>query len=124
MLRTGVDLIEIARIDALLARHGDRFLARVFTPGERDDCHGRAESLAARFAAKEAVAKALGTGIWRHGVAWTDIEVRRGAGGEPHLVLHRAAAVQADRLRIAHWSLSLSHTHTQAVAFVVALAAG
>lgn len=123
MLRTGVDLIEIGRIDAAIARHGGRFLARVFTLGELADCRGRAESLAVRFAAKEAVAKALGTGIWRQGIAWTDIEVRRGAGGEPGLFLHRSAAEHAAILGIAHWSLSLSHNHTQAVAFVVAMLA-
>jgi holo-[acyl-carrier protein] synthase len=120
MLRTGVDLIEIERVEDAVARYGDRFLDRVFTPGERLACHGRAQSLAGRFAAKEAVAKALGTGIWRQGISWTDIELLRADSGAPTLVLHGAAAARADSLGIAHWSVSLSHNRTQAIAVVVA----
>ena len=119
MLRTGVDLIEIERINEAIVKFGTRFVQRVFTPTERDICNLRTESLAARFAAKEAVAKALGTGIWREGVAWTDIEITRAANGEPLLILHGAAAARADILQIAHWSLSLSHDRTRAIAFVV-----
>ena len=73
MLRTGVDLIEVERIERAVARFGDRFLARVFTPAELDYCNRRSSSLAARFAAKEAVLKLVGTG-WRGKIAWTDIE--------------------------------------------------
>ncbi len=123
MIRSGVDLIEIDRIRAAVERHGDRFLRRVYTQSELEQCNGRAESLAARFAAKEAVAKALGTGIWREGVDWREIETLRGASGEPVLRLHADAAELAARLAITHWSISLSHTRSHAVAFVVALLA-
>lgn len=124
MLRTGVDLIEIARIDDAIARHGDRFLQRVFTAAELSLCAGRTESLAGRFAAKEAAAKALGTGIWRGGVAWTDIEVLRAASGEPVLELYAAAANRAATLGVDQWSLSLSHDRTHAIAFVVGVGGG
>lgn len=122
MLRTGVDTIEIARVQAAIDCHGDRFLSRVFTEGELADCRERTESLAARFAAKEAVAKALGTGIWRSGVRWSDIEVRRHkSSGAPILLLHNAAGDLAEELQLTEWSLSLSHDRTNAIAFVVAL---
>lgn len=122
MLRTGVDVIEIARVQAAIDRHGDRFFVRVYTAGEVADCRGRVESLAARFAAKEAVAKALGTGIWRQGVGWTDIEVRRQPeSGAPVLYLHNAAGTLAAELGLHEWSISLSHDCTNAIAFVVAM---
>jgi holo-[acyl-carrier protein] synthase len=120
MLRSGVDLIEIKRIRKAVERFGDRFLSRVYTASELAACHGRAESLAGRFAAKEAVAKALGTGVWRHGIGWSDIEVLRGAEGEPLLVLHEAAAARAAALGLSGWSISISHDRKKAVAFVVA----
>ena len=121
MLRTGVDLIEIERIRTAIERHGARFLARIYTPLELAHCQGRAESLAGRFAAKEAVAKALGTGIWRQGVDWRDIELLRNAeSGAPHLQLHNAAAHHAERLGLTEWSLSLSHDRERVIAFVVA----
>lgn len=124
MLRTGVDTIEISRVQKAIDRHGDRFLQRVYTAGELADCRGRCESLAARFAAKEAVAKALGTGIWRGGVGWSDIEVRRHKiSGAPILLLHNAAGDLAEELELTEWSLSLSHDRTNAIAFVVAMAA-
>lgn len=121
MLRTGVDLIEIERINESVARFGARFLQRVFTPSERSICNARTESLAGRFAAKEAVAKALGTGIWRGGVVWTDIEIQRAPNGEPLLLLHNAAAQRAAALGISQWSLSLTHDRTHAIAFVVGM---
>lgn len=124
MIRSGIDLIEIERVRTAVQRHGERFLRRVYTPAELAICRGHVESLAGRFAAKEAVAKALGTGIWREGVDWRDIEVLRTPEGVPRLQLHAAAAQHADRLAIAHWSLSLSHNRTQAVAFAVALLRG
>lgn len=121
MLRTGVDLIEIERIKRAVDQHGARFLERVYTAIERQDCGQRIESLAARFAAKEAAAKALGTGIWRHGVEWTDIEITRDpASGAPSLLLHRAAADHAQLLGLTEWSVSLSHDRERAIAFVVA----
>lgn len=122
MLRTGVDLVEIQRIQTAIVRHGDRFLSRVYTQTERQDCQTRIESLAARFAVKEAVAKALGTGIWRSGVGWTDIEIiRNPQTGAPQLVLHHAAAAHAQQLGLTEWSVSLSHDRERAIAFVVAL---
>jgi len=122
MLRTGVDLIEIERIQTAIDRHGSRFLARVYTARELVYCRGRVESLAGRFAAKEAVAKALGTGIWRHGVGWTDIEVLRDLqSGAPQLQLHNAAATCASTLGLHEWSVSLSHDRARAIAFVVAI---
>ena len=122
ILRTGVDLIEIERLRVAVERHGDRFLQRVFTPTELRLCAMRMESLAARFAAKEATAKALGTGIWRNGIGWTDIEVQRNMEtGEPLLRLHNAARQQADRMLLTTWSISISHGQSEAIAFVVAV---
>jgi holo-[acyl-carrier protein] synthase len=120
MLRTGVDMIEIDRIRKAVDRYGEHFLGRVYTALELSTCGGRYESLAARFAGKEAVAKALGTGVWRSGVAWTDIEIaREEATGAPVLILHAAAAARAMQLGVTEWSLSLSHDRQRAVAFVV-----
>ncbi len=122
ILRTGVDMIEIERVAASIERHGDRFLSRVYTETELAVCNGRAQSLAARFAAKEAVAKALGTGIWRQGIGWTDIEVGRYLEtGAPVLCLRGAARAQADVLGLTTWSISLSHDRDRAIAFVVAM---
>jgi holo-[acyl-carrier protein] synthase len=121
MLYSGVDLVEIARIWAAIVRHRERFLTRVFTEREIAQCHERAESLAARFAAKEATAKALGTGIWRHNVSWTDIEVVRLDHGAPVLHLHNAALQRARLLGWTTWTVSLSHDRDRAIAFVVAL---
>lgn len=121
MLFSGVDIIEIGRIWAAIARHQARFLTRVYTATEIAQCHERPESLAARFAAKEATAKALGTGIWRNGIAWTDIEVVRAEHGAPTLHLHHAAAARANSLGWTSWSVSLSHDRAHAIAFVVAM---
>ena len=122
ILRTGVDTIEIERVAASIERHGDRFLNRVYTDYELAACNGRVQSLAARFAAKEAVAKALGTGIWREGIGWTDIEVGRDLDtGAPVLNLHGAALSQAEKLGLNTWSISLSHDREHAIAFVVAM---
>lgn len=118
MLRTGVDMIEVERIARAAARHGDRFYERFFTEGERARCGDRYPALAARFAAKEAVAKALGTGIGD--MRWIDIEVVHDERGRPEVVLHGAAADIAETLGLRHWSLSLSHTVDHAIAFVVA----
>ena len=120
-LRSGVDLIEIQRVRTAVVRHGYRFLARVYTPLELAQSRGRFESLAGKFAAKEAAAKALGTGVWRNGIVWTDIEVHKNlATGEPTLLLHNAAAVRAAQIGLSAWSLSISHDRTHAIAFVVA----
>ena len=117
-LSTGVDLVDIARIRDALDRHGDKFMARIFTQAEQRECNGRVESLAARFAAKEAAAKALGCGIGR--VSWLDIEVAGDENHAPHLHLHGEGAKMASSLGLSTWSVSLSHTESQAIAFVVA----
>ena len=121
MLYSGVDIVEIARIWAAIVRHQDRFLTRVFTEVEISQCHERPESLAVRFAAKEATAKALGTGIWRHNIGWTDIEVVRAEYGAPSLRLHQGAQQRAALLGWSSWSVSLSHDRERAIAFVVAM---
>ncbi len=118
-LRVGVDMIEIDRVARAAERHGERFYARFFTAGERAACGGQVHRLAARIAAKEAVSKALGTGIGE--VHWVDIEVEGDEQGRPVLRLHGAAARIAAELGLTAWEISLSHTRTQAIAFVVAL---
>ncbi|MEO1007640.1 MAG: holo-ACP synthase [Planctomycetota bacterium] len=118
----GVDLVEVARIHRSIDRFGDRFLERVFTENERRYAADRArrlEHLAARFAAKEAVLKALGTG-WSGGIAWTDVEVTRDAAGRPGVALHNLAAEHARRLDAKRWTLSISHTDTHAMASAIA----
>jgi holo-[acyl-carrier protein] synthase len=117
-LSVGVDLVEIRRIAELVAEHGERFTGRVYTPGELADCGGRAESLAARWAAKEAVAKTLGTGIGA--VTWREIEVVRGESGCPAITLHGCAAREAAQRGLTRWALSLAHDGGLALAFVVA----
>jgi holo-[acyl-carrier protein] synthase len=119
MLRTGVDIIEVSRIDGAILRHGDRFFQRFFTLRELIESEGRTPALAARFAAKEAVAKALGSGIGD--VGWKEIEVVRDTRRGPQLLLHGAAGRLAAELGLSHWSVSLSHTHEHAIAVVVAL---
>jgi len=121
ILGVGTDLMEIARIRQSIARFGDRFLARVFTPREIEYCQRKknaAESFAARFAAKEAGAKALGTGI-SHGVNWLELEVAREPSGKPLLQLSGRAALRAQSLGVAHISLSLTHSRDTALAVVI-----
>lgn len=119
MLRIGVDLIEVERIRQSMERYGERFYVRFFTPTEREQANGVPTRLAARIAAKEAAAKALGTGIGD--VCWVDIEVLSDERGRPHLNLHRAAALLAGDLGLHLWQVSLSHTRDHAIAFVVAM---
>ena len=121
-LRTGVDLLEISRLRVAIDRHGERFLARIFTSTEREQCGENYPSLAARFAAKEAVSKALGTGIGP--VGWREIEVLRGEARQPILLLHGEAARLAASLGLDTWSLSLSHSENYAIAMVVAAGKG
>lgn len=116
-ISTGIDLIEIARIADNIERHGERFLARVFTPEERKTCADRVESLAARFAAKEAVAKALGSGL--DGFALRDIEITRDEKGAPGLLLHGVAGQKAREQGLTHWSISLSHAQEHATAIAI-----
>ena len=117
-LSTGIDLIEIERVADVIARQGERFLNRVYTPHELADCGGRSESLAARWAAKEATAKALGCGIGD--VGWLEIEIQRDENGAPSLHLYGAAARMAKEQELATWSVSLSHSQSHAIALVVA----
>ncbi len=117
-LSTGVDLVEILRLQAAIDRYGGRFLERIFTSRELEEVGQNTASLAARFAAKEAVAKALGTGIGA--VNWQEVEVLRGPERQPVLLLHGAAHELADDLHLKSWSISLSHTATHAIAMVVA----
>lgn len=119
-ITSGIDLIEIGRVEGAVERHGQHFLERVFTPAELTACRGRPESLAVRFAAKEAVAKALGCGIGR--VAWKEIEVQQGPANAPELHLYGMAAEIAAEQGYHTWSVSLSHTRTHAVALAVAIA--
>ncbi len=118
---TGVDITEVARIHHAVERFGERFLKRVFTPDEVRYCLSRPnadERLAARFAAKEAGMKAIGTGL-RLGVTWQDVEVIRQLGGRPGLQFHGKAAEFAAALGCQRTNLSLSHTKDQAIAFVI-----
>jgi len=119
ILRTGVDLIEITRFTAAYQRYQKRLLRRLFTPLELAENGENMASLAARFAAKEAVSKAFGTGIGH--ITWHDIEVRRGPAGEPVLQLHGPAGRMAEEQHLDTWSVSLSHTQSHAIAFVVAM---
>ena len=120
-LRTGIDLIEIDRLETLNPRIRERFMERVYTTNELEDSRGGWASLAGRFAAKEAVAKALGCGIGP--VVWKEIEIRRGTQGEPVLELHGKARQMAGELGLHTWSISISHTRTHAAAVAVALGA-
>ena len=117
MLTTGVDIIEISRVRRVLEQYGRRFLERVFTPGEIAYCRERAPNLAARFAAKEATMKALGTGV--RGVGWKDIEVVRHESGAPSIKLHGRCQQRAQRLGVQEIAISLSHSREYAVASVV-----
>jgi holo-[acyl-carrier protein] synthase len=121
-LSTGIDLVEIKRLEEAIERHGRRFLERIYTPSELEACNSNLASLAGRFAAKEAVAKALGTGIGL--VAWREIEILHGPERAPVLHLHGAAQARAQALGLSAWSISLSHTPTHAVAVAVALGEG
>jgi len=121
ILGTGVDIAEVSRIRESIERFGERFLGRIFTDGEIRYCEKKAslfESYAARFAAKEAGMKALGTG-WSHGVRWRDIEVVRPQGQRPTLQFHGEAAAIAAKLGTKNIALSITHTSEQALAHVI-----
>lgn len=119
MLAVGVDIIEVERVSRGVARYGARFCDRFFTPLEQEQCHGRPASLAGRFAIKEAVGKALGTGIGD--IAWKEVEIINDERGQPHLSLHGKAARLAAEQGLAEWAISLSHTTTHAVGLAVAI---
>jgi holo-[acyl-carrier protein] synthase len=118
---TGVDIVETRRIEEAFGRHGERFARRLFTPGEIAYCRkfkNQAERFAARFAAKEATFKALGTG-WREGVRWREVEVTHLSSGKPVIRLSGRALELAGRLRVARTSISMSHSDRYAVAQVI-----
>lgn len=123
ILGHGVDIVETSRIRDVIDAHGEAFLGRCFTPAERAYAERgrrrRIEHYAVRFAAKEAVLKALGTG-WRDGIGWRDIEVLRLPSGRPTLLLSGRAGEVATEMGVADWFLSLSHTEKYAVASAIA----
>lgn len=121
MLAIGIDLIEVRRVQTSIAQYGARFLQRVFTPGELAYCNGQPPQLAARFAAKEAVSKALGVGVQhRDGVSWREIEIVSDARGKPAVQLCGRAAQRAAEIGVQTIEISLSHTREHAIAMVVA----
>ena len=123
MLSVGVDVIETERIARALERWGDRFLSHVYTPIEVEYCRNHVPELAVRFAAKEAVSKALGVGVRmmsRDGINWRDAEIIGDMRGKPIVRLHGRAAERAEELGLTEWAVSLSHTREHAIAFVVA----
>lgn len=124
MLSTGVDILHVPRMKKAIERYGQRLLDRCFTRAEIVSCRGYAEEFAARYAAKEAVSKALGVGLRvmsRHGVKFHEVEILPDHFGKPHVYLHGWAAQRAQELGLTEWSVSLTHEKEYAVAFVVAL---
>lgn len=122
----GTDIIECDRIEQMLAKHGDVFLARVYTAGEIEYCSGRKAAIqhyAGRWAAKEAVLKALGTG-WAHGIQWTDVEVVNQQGGKPNIVLTGVAKELSAQQGIRQMMISISHCKSYAVAYATAIGEG
>ena len=125
IVNVGVDLIEVARVRRALENSGigRRFRARVYTKKEIEYCEGKErgkyESYAGRFAAKEAVMKALGRG-WGSKISWQDIEVLPSPGGRPEIYLHNKTSAFAQQLGIQHWSLSITHSENHAMAYVIA----
>lgn len=119
VLRTGVDIIEISRLVELESKIKKRFMDRIYTKNEQIICGNNQATLAGRFAAKEAVSKALGRGIGE--IHWKDIEILRGEAGEPALHLHQKALERSNELGIQLWSISISHNKTTAIAYVVGI---
>ena len=118
----GIDAVDVARIAAMIEKHGERFIERCFTPGEQayaESSKRRIEHYAARFAAKEAILKCIGTG-WSQGVAWTDAEIVREPSGKPTVALHGVAAKIANTQGITRWTVSLTHTSQMAFASAIA----
>lgn len=117
-LSVGTDIVEIYRVSGVIERWRDKFLQRVYTPAELRYCRGRVPELAARFAGKEAISKALGTGI--RGLAWRDMEILPDALGKPTVTLHDRARQRAAEIGLSVFEISLSHARDYAVAVVVA----
>jgi holo-[acyl-carrier protein] synthase len=120
VIQSGVDIVKIARIERMTRRFGDRFIARVLNETERMEMSDTAHYLAGRFAAKEAVAKAIGTGVWRCGVSFTDLEIRRDKRGRPQVTLYGAAKDIFESEGGRRVSVSISHDGEYAVAFAAA----
>ena len=123
VLGIGTDITECLRIAQMIERHGELFVDRVYTPEETGYCRNRKQAtqhFTGRWAAKEAVLKALGTG-WIRGVSWRDIEIRNEAGGRPVVLLHGGAQQTAQRLGVTEVLVSISHCHTHATAYAIAL---
>jgi holo-[acyl-carrier protein] synthase len=118
LLQCGIDVIEIPRIAAAIERWGQPLLDRVWTPGEQRFCRGRTPELAARFAAKEAISKTLGTGI--RGIRWREMEILPDRRGKPLVFLHGGAQERAAAIHLTRWAVSLTHGRDLALAFVVA----
>ena len=119
----GVDIVEIEYFARVLQWGGERFLHHIYTDGELQFCRGRLPQLAVRLAAKEATAKALGTGF-RKNISWQDIEISSNPYGQPFVLLHRNALIRAKQLNLFSWCISLSHSQNCAIAFVVLLQQG
>ena len=119
MLRAGIDLVEVERIDYLVVEHGNRFLNRIYTEQEIIDSMGRTPSLAVRIAAKEAVSKALGCGIGP--ITWKEIEILKNKHNMPYVNLMGNAQILANELCLDQWSISLTHSHDHAGAIVIAI---
>ena len=119
----GIDLVDCPRIEEMVARHGERFVQRIFTAAEQayaEANKNKIEKLAGRFAAKEAILKLVGTG-WRGKIAWTDIEIINNSSGQPEVTLDGEVEKIADKLGIKHISISITHTANFAIASAVAL---
>ena len=119
----GIDLVDCPRIEEMVARHGERFIQRIFTAAEQayaEANKNKIEKLAGRFAAKEAILKLMGTG-WRGKIAWTDIEIINNSIGQPEVTLDGEVKKIADKLGIKHISVSITHTANFAIASAVAL---
>ena len=123
VLGIGTDITECLRIAKMIDRHGELFVGRVYTPAEIDYCRARKQAtqhFAGRWAAKEAILKALGTG-WRRGIGWRDVEIVNAPGGRPRVVLSGGAADVAERLGVACVLVSISHCRSHATAYATAL---
>jgi len=118
VISVGIDAIEIARVRAVYEKFGERFLSRVYSEREAARYRGRINELAARFAGKEAVSKALGTGL--NGISWREVEILPDSRGKPLVVLHGRASKRAEDLGLRDFAISLTHSNELAMAFVVA----